>query len=133
MSRALLVLWNDRMRERACDWIRKAPKETRVVFTGPKRTLGQNDKLWACLTDVANQLPWHGQKLHADDWKLLFLDALKREVHAVPSLDGTGFVNLGRSSSNLSIEEMRDLIELIHAFGAQHGVRFNEPNGENYA
>jgi len=45
----------------------------------------------------------------------------------VPNIDGNGFVNLGRSSSDLSKAEMTDLIDLIHAFGANHGVTFQEP------
>jgi hypothetical protein len=44
----------------------------------------------------------------------------------VPNIDGTGFVNLGRSSSDLSKQEFIDLIELITAFGAQHGVVFSD-------
>jgi len=79
------------------------------------------------LTDVATQLTWHGVKLTADDWKLIFLDALKRELRIVPNLDGTGFVNLGRSSSDLSKEEMSELIDLIAVFGANHHVTFHEP------
>jgi hypothetical protein len=79
------------------------------------------------LTEIATQLPWHGIKLSADDWKLIFLDALKRELRMVPNLDGSGFVNLGRSSSDLSKEEMTGLIELISAFGASHGVVFHDP------
>ena len=47
-----------------------------------------------------------------------FLDGLKRELRVVPNLDGTSFVNLGRSSSDLTKQEMSDLIELIAAFGA---------------
>jgi hypothetical protein len=82
--------------------------------------------MWAMLTDVASQITWHGQKLTPDDFKLIFLDALKREVRIVPALDNKGFVNLGRSSSDLSKQEMGDLMELIAAFGATHGVRFNE-------
>jgi hypothetical protein len=38
----------------------------------------------------------------------------------------TGFVNLGWSSSDLTVAEMSDLIELIHAFGANHGVVFHD-------
>lgn len=79
------------------------------------------------LTDVATQLKWHGISLTPDDWKLVFLDSLNRESRFVPNIDGTGFVNLGRSSADLSKEEMSELIELIFAFGAQHGVKFNEP------
>jgi hypothetical protein len=82
--------------------------------------------MWAMLTDIARQLPWHGQRLTPDDWKLIFLDALKREARFVPALDGDGFVNLGRSSSDLSKGEMSDLIEIIFAFGAGHGVSFGD-------
>jgi hypothetical protein len=128
MSRALLVLHSPEMRTRAINWVTKAPAETRVEFKAPKRTLPQNDRMWAMLTDVATQLPWHGIKLAADDWKLLFLDALKRELRMVPNIDGNGFVNLGRSSSDLSKGEMADLITLIEAFGAKHNVVFHEPN-----
>lgn len=127
MGRALLVLWNDANRAKAIEWIRRAPKETRVTFQGPKRTLDQNSKLWAMLTDVATQLTWHGQRLTPDDWKLVFLASLKQEMRIVPNIDGNGFVQLGRSSSDLSKEEMGDLFEIIEAFGAQHNVKFYDP------
>jgi hypothetical protein len=83
--------------------------------------------MWAMLTEVARQVKWHGQRLSADDWKLVFLSALKQELRIVPNLDGTGFVQLGRSSSSLSVGEMADLMDLIAAFGAREGVTFAEP------
>lgn len=133
MSRALLILDGEFMRNKAIQWIKKSAPGTRVEFKAPKRTLDQNSKMWACLTDIATQLPWHGVKLTPDDWKLVFLDALKREkgsaIRIVPNTDNTGFVNLGSSSSDLSKDEMAELIELIHAFGAQHNVIFYEQEG----
>lgn len=125
MSRAVITLNGKDDSERAVRWISQAPAGTRLEFKAPRRTLPQNDRLWAMLTDVATQLPWHGIKLAPDDWKLIFLDSLKRELRLVPNIDGTGFVNLGRSSSDLSKSEMSDLFELIGAFGAQHGVVFH--------
>jgi len=113
-------------RQRAASWAHKAPAGTRVEFKASKRSLPQNDRMWAMLTEVARQVPWHGLVLKPDDWKLIFLDALKREVRAVPNLDGTGFVNVGRSSSDLSKAEMSDLMELIGAFGAERGVVFHD-------
>lgn len=124
MTRALLTLSAPSERLRAARWAEQAPDGTRVEFKSPKRSIPQNDRMWAMLTDVARQLPWHGVKLSADDWKLIFLDALKRELRMVPNIDGNGFVNLGRSSSDLSKAEMSDLMELISAFGAQHDVAF---------
>lgn len=130
MPRALLVLSSEAIRRKAMEWIAKAPPFTRIEFRSPKRTLPQNNRMWAMLTDIAEQTPWHGLKLTADDWKLVFLDALKREVRLVPNLDGNGFVNLGCSSSELSVEEMSDLMELIAAFGARHGVVFHDERRE---
>ncbi|KQV28141.1 NinB family protein [Rhizobium sp. Root1203] len=131
MGRALLVLANADFRQKAIDWIRRAPMDTRVEFKGPKRTLPQNDRMWAMLTDLSGQLAWHGKRLAPDDWKLVMLDALRRETHEqlriVPNTDGTGFVNLSTSSSDLSKEEMTALIEIIFAFGADHRVEWSEP------
>lgn len=132
MSRAVLILDGAAARAKATHWIAGLPAGTRVEFKAPRRSLDQNSKMWAMLTEVSTQIKWHERKLSADDWKLLFLDALKRENQIVPNLDGTGFVNIGQSSSDLSKDEMSQLIELIHAFGANHGVKFNEPQ-ENAA
>jgi hypothetical protein len=124
MSRAVLILHRQSDRDRASAWVRSAPWGTRITFQEAKRSSDQNAKMWAMLTEVARQVEWHGQRLSADDWKLVFLAALKAELRIVPNLDGTGFVQLGRSSSDLSVSEMADLIDLIAAFGARQGVVF---------
>lgn len=128
MSRALLTLASQRDRAQAHLWIDKAPLNSRVEFKAPRRSSDQNAKMWACLTDLAVQLPWHGVKLTADDWKLIMLDGLKQEMRLVPNMNGNGFINLGRSSSDLTKEEMADLLELILAFGATHSVTFHDPS-----
>lgn len=127
MGRALLVLWNDAMKAKAIDWIRRAPKETRVEFKGPKRTIPQNDRMWAMLTELSTQLLWHGQRLSTEDWKQVMLASLKQEMRIVPNIHGDGFVQLGRSSSDLSKEEMGDLMTIIEAFAARYGVKMKEP------
>jgi len=124
MTRAVIVLNDQQDRERLVRWAEKLPDGTRVEVRAPRRSLPQNERMWSMLTDVATQLPWHGVKLSPDDWKLIFLDALRREVRTVPNIEGNGFVNLGRSSSDLSKAEMSDLMELIGMFGANHGVVF---------
>lgn len=131
MSRYLIPLRSTADKLRAVRYIEAAPFGTRVEIKAAKRSGAQNDKMWAMLTDVSEQLMWHGKRLRADDWKLMFLDALKRELRCVPNIDGTGFVNLGRSSSDLSKQEMGDLLELISAFGAQHGVKFGDEEEAN--
>ena len=126
MSRAIVVLATDMDRIRAIEWVKRAKVNSRVEFMGPKRSISQNSRLWAMITEVATQLDWHGQRLSTGDWKLLFMAALNKELRFIPNIDGKGFVNLGQSSSDLSKEEMADLITLIECFGANHGVVFHD-------
>lgn len=89
------------------------------------RSVEQNARLWALLTDVSRQVEWYGQKLTPEEWKDVFTASLNRHK-VVPGIDG-GFVVLGMRTSKMSIREMGELMELIEAFGAQRGVRFTAP------
>lgn len=117
-------------RRTAAEWCMRAPVGMRIEFKEVKRSPAQNDRMWAMLTEVSQQVEWHGVRLHPEDWKLVFLDALRREIgtelRLVPNLDGNGFVNVGTSSSDLSKDEMTALIEMIAKFGAEHDVRFRD-------
>jgi hypothetical protein len=125
MDKAFLILRDKgETRAKAAAWCGRLPDGTRVTFAGPKRTLPQNDRMWAMLTDVSEQATHHGLKLTPTDWKHLFTAALRRELRMVPNLTGDGFVQLGGRTSEMTTREMRDLIELIQAWGAQNGVRF---------
>lgn len=123
MTRAVVILNHRGALDQAHNWIERAPVGTTVTFQPPTRTNDQNALMWALLTEVAVQVPWHGLRLSADDWKLIFMQALNSEMRIVPNLDGTGFVNLGTRTSKLTKAEMSDLIELILAFAAQHDVK----------
>jgi hypothetical protein len=127
MSRYLVTIRSTADRERVQRIIDAAPFGSRVEIKSAKRTTPQNDRMWAMLTDIAMQVPWDdGQKLRPDDWKIIFLAALKREMRTVANIDGDGVVNISTSSSDLSKSEMSDLIELMYAFGAQRGVVFQD-------
>ena len=127
MSRATIILASNAEREKAALWCRKLPLNTRVEFKESKRTVPQSDRMWATATDISAQALHHGIKLSPNDWKLLFMDALSQVVRAVPNLDGTGFIDLGRSSSKLTQQEMTDLIDLMQAWAAREGIELNDP------
>jgi NinB protein len=127
MSRALLIVANEFVRQKALNWVLKAPLGTRIEFKEAKRTNDQNALLWASLTDIAQQCEHHGRKYPADAWKAIFMSALGKEMQFVPALDGKGFITLGHSSSDLSTKEMADLITMILAWGGENGVEFHEP------
>ena len=77
------------------------------------------------LADVSQGVDWYGHKLSPEDWKVVFTAGLKRQ-RAVPGLDG-GFVVLGESTSKMDKETFAQLIDLIDAFGTQHGVAWSDP------
>lgn len=96
-------------------------------FEAEPRSLEQNSKLWACLTDVSRQVVWYGRKLSPWAWKDIFTAALKKQ-DVVPGIDG-GFVVLGEHTSRMSKKQMSELLELILAFGADpdHRVSWSDP------
>lgn len=126
MGRATIILNTPQAKATATTWIAKAPPETVATFKRNKRSIPQNDRMWAMLTEVSEQVMWHGLWLDSEDWKKIFMKGLKRELRLVPDLDGTGFVDLSNSTSDLTKEEHSGLMELISAFGAQHGVTFRK-------
>jgi hypothetical protein len=130
MSRALVILNSAADRQKVANWAMKLPSGTRVEFKEAKRTGDQNSLMWVLLTELSLKVEWYGKKLTPDSWKLMMLDSLKRALgealDIVPNTDGTGFVNLSTSSSDLSKDEMTMLIELIYKFGAEHGVQFQD-------
>jgi hypothetical protein len=124
MSRATLLLSGARDRAKAILWVNKAPPGTSVTFKRNKRTVDQNSLLWALLTEVSQQVTWHGQKLAPEDWKDMFTASL-RKARVVPGIDPGSFVLLGLHTSDMTKDEMSNLVELILAFGAEHGVQFS--------
>lgn len=118
------VLVHPTARQMAVREVVNAPEGYVVEVKEPTRSLEQNAALWAALHDVSEQVEWYGKRLTPEDWKHVFTASL-RKLEVVPNLDGTGFVALGMSTSRMSKREMSDLLELIHAFGAERGVIFH--------
>lgn len=94
-----------------------------VKVTLETRSLAQNRRLWAMLTDISEQVEWHGKMLTPTDWKHVFSSSLKK-LEVVPNLDGSGLVALGQSTSKMTKGEMAEMQTLMEAFGAQHDVVF---------
>lgn len=96
----------------------------------PIRTIEQNDRMWAMLTDISNQTNWpvNGRmgKLSKEDWKDIFTAELRKEQRVAQGISG-GFVLLGAHTHKMKKRELSDLIELMFAFGAEHGIRWTDP------
>lgn len=130
-DRAILTLNQIGDRTRAKLWCEKLPDGTQVLFIGPKRSLPQSAKMWACLGDIANQATLGGLALTPDRWKVIFMNALDGETEFLPALEGGGFVPYQTSSSVMSKSEMADLITLILKWGDEHGVEWGDWNARD--
>lgn len=116
-----------------CKALGKGPVE--VVLQRPKRSVSQNSKMWPMLHDVSTQrqLVINGQLVWAnpEDWKDVFTAALKQDQRMAMGIDG-GVVVLGMRTSQMRKQEFSDLIELIYAYGSEHGINWSEPAMQAY-
>lgn len=105
------------------------PVEVIVRPVKSRRTLAQNAKLWATLADIAGQVEWPVNglmvRLSAEDWKAIMTASVRQEVRMAAGVNG-GVVMLGQSTRKMSVQELSDLIEFMHVFGAERGVVWSE-------
>lgn len=123
MTRPVVILNSKAKRETAARWCMNAPEGTQVEFREKRRTDDQNRLMWAALTALSKARPFHnGVKMNPDTYKAMFMHALGHETRFIPTMDGDGVFPLGYRSSRLTVPEMSDLIELMHAFAAREGI-----------
>jgi hypothetical protein len=115
-------------RQRAANVIASAPDGYVVAIEEPRRTIDQNSRLWAMLSDVAMSKPM-GRMHTPDEWKMIFMSACGWEVAFLPGLDGR-FLPYGYRSSKLTKKQMTDLQDFIQAWGDENGVRWSADSQE---
>ncbi len=108
-------------REQALRLVNVCPDGSWVSIRESVRTGQQNKRMWAMLSQVALQLDWHGVKYTPEDWKDFFCHAMKADARWMPAEDG-GAIPLGLRTSKMSKDQLNDLMLLIEAFAARHGV-----------
>lgn len=127
MGKVALILTNDHTRGLAKRWVDKAPRGAVFTLAESRRTVPQNSRLWAMLTEVARQKDWplgSGIKRTTEQWKDIFTAALlsaQNNLDVVPGLYG-GFVLLGMHTSSMDKAEFGDLMTLIECWSAEHGI-----------
>lgn len=103
----------------------------------PKRRDIQNERYHAMLGDIAKQCEFFGQKRDLETVKRLLVDAFARVMAAdgnpiqgwgtvLPSLDGSGVVQLGIQTRRFTVRQASEFIEYLFAWGAENGVTWSE-------
>lgn len=119
-----LTITNEARRREALEWVSKAPRGYRVTLQETKRTVPQNDRMWAMLTQISLQLVWHGQRYTPDDWKDYFTHVLNGG-RFMPAEDG-GMIPIGHSTSKMGKQEHSLLQDIIEGFAERNGVDLKE-------
>lgn len=123
-----VILKTPRQRAYAKGLIDKAPEGAVLTIRAATRSLEQNAKLWAMLSDIAMARP-EGREHRPEIWKAIFMNALGHQVDFVHGLEGEIFP-IGFRSSKLSVGQMADLITFIQQKGDEWGVVWsNEARG----
>ena len=93
-----------------------------------KRRDVQNRRYWAIMHEIAEQLKINDQQMTAEVWH----EWAKRRFIGVREIvlpDGE-IVILGMTSTELSVAEFSDYMQMVEAWAVDHGVIFNDlPTG----
>ena len=111
-------------------------KEALLAGTSVQLSIGQVSKTrdqekhyhWL-IGQIAAQAKHIGAKWSAADWKRLLLDDFAKEANLsrgriIPSLDGTGIVEVGILSRRFNRREGADFITYLMAWGDSNGIVF---------
>lgn len=126
-------LRSNQVRLNCIEFIRELPtddKKPLVVKIQPiTRSLEQNSKLHALLSDISKQCEFNGKKRDIDTWKMIMVSAhtvaTGGQVEIATGLEGED-INLRESTAQMSIKRSASLIEYITAWGVENGVKFND-------
>jgi NinB protein len=109
----------------------KAGKALRLEIKADSRSDEQNAKYHAMLSEIAVQAQHLGAKWSAEDWKRFMVFQFCKELglpqgQIVPSLDGSGIVQLGLQTRDFSKERAMEFITFLEAWGANNGIIFKD-------
>jgi hypothetical protein len=112
-------------REYAKRLIDAAPDYAMVTVRAGDRSLDQNAKMWAMLTEVSRAKP-DGRNWTPETWKAAFMHSLGHQIQFADGLDNSGPFPLGFKTSKLTKPQMADLITVIQEYGDRHGVDWSD-------
>lgn len=124
--------------------VRDAADGMVVTISEPTKKRIQEEKYHAMFSDISAQVTRHGQKLKSEHWKRLLVESvvfiLREEAKAqnkpdpfpnsgllLPSIDGLRIVQVEVLTRNFTVSQAAQLIEYLYAFGAEHDVKWTEP------
>lgn len=143
MERMVFRLVHSTARQLASKACISAPDGYVVRIGPPAKSRDQEEKYHAMIGDIAKQVRIYGREWDREDLKRLLVDQFMRDMKeagtplskqgaVVPSLDGTGVVQLGIQTRRFLKKEAIAFIDWLYAFGAENDVQWTEPVPQGY-
>ena len=129
----IICLDSDIERAKAKRWIDKAPDGWCVTFEEESRSLIQNSKFHAMITDIARHFNWiyAGEKRSLLCWKRVLVNQFYQEINVdseiVPSWDGKRVVIVNDTTSDMGKKRGAMFVEHMYALGAELKLVWSEP------
>jgi hypothetical protein len=106
-------------------------KQLTLEIKDAAKSRDQEEKYHAMIGEIAKQAQHLGAKWDSESWKRLLVDQFCKDNGlktgaVIPNLAGDGIVQLGMQTRNFTKEQASEFVEWLHAWGAEHGVTFNE-------
>lgn len=102
-------------------------KQLTLEIKAANKSRDQEEKYHAMIGEIAKQAQHLGAKWDAESWKRLLVwqfcnDTGMDAGKIIPSLDGSGIVQLGQQTRKFTKEQASEFVEWLNAWGAEHGV-----------
>jgi len=106
-------------------------KQLTLEIKDAAKSRDQEEKYHAMIGEIAKQAQHLGAKWDAESWKRLLVDQFCKDNGlktgaVIPNLAGDGIVQLGMQTRNFTKEQASEFVEWLHAWGAEHGVTFEQ-------
>lgn len=129
MDKQTFFLRNEQVRSNCQAFIQGLPaddKKPLVIKIQPMtRSLEQNSKLHALLSDISKQCEFNGEKRDIDTWKMIMVSAHKiatgGKAEMVIGLEGE-VINLRESTAQMSAQRLASLIEYVQSWAVENDV-----------
>lgn len=120
------ILMHQEARQAAINAINEAPEGYYVDIKPRNRSLEQNAMLHALIQEISQKLEWAGKTRTTEAWKRLltaaWLRARGEPIEMLPAIDGHGVDIVFRKTSELTVNEMTELLEYIQAWAVEQGI-----------
>lgn len=122
-------LRDQRIKNNCIEFIKELPTDDKnplVVKIQPMtRSLEQNSKLHALLSDISKQCEFNGKKRDIDTWKMIMVSAHKiatgGKAEMVIGLEGE-VINLRESTAQMGVQRLASLIEYVQSWAVENNV-----------